>query len=74
MDIEKIKVRAENGQVLEVVVLNKRADSIEVVIGAGEEIVACDSPLSAFQTSTMDSTRRVLASISPVGLADATRI
>ena len=41
MDIEKIKVRAENGQVLEVVVLNKRADSIEVVLGEGVHSVRC---------------------------------
>lgn len=32
---EKIKVKTETGQVLEVVVLNKRADHIEVVIGQG---------------------------------------
>lgn len=41
MDIEKIKVKAENGQVLEVVVLNKRAESIEVVIGEGVHSVKC---------------------------------
>jgi hypothetical protein len=35
MDIEKIKVRAESGQVLEVVVLSKRAEHIEVVLGEG---------------------------------------
>ena len=35
MDIEKIKVRAETGQVLEVVVLSKRAESIQVVLGEG---------------------------------------
>ena len=41
MDIEKIKVKTENGQTLEVVVLNKRADHIEVVLGAGEHSVKC---------------------------------
>jgi hypothetical protein len=41
MDIEKIKVKAENGQVLQVVVLNKRADCIEVVIGEGVHSVKC---------------------------------
>lgn len=41
MDIEKIKVKAENGQILEVVVLNKRAESIEVVIGEGVHSVKC---------------------------------
>jgi hypothetical protein len=41
MDIEKIKVKAENGQVLEVVVLNKRAESIEVVIGEGVHSMKC---------------------------------
>ncbi len=36
MDIEKIKVTTETGQTLEVVVLNKRAEHIEVVLGQGE--------------------------------------
>lgn len=36
MNIEKIKVRVtETGQTVEVTVLNKRADFIEVVIGEG---------------------------------------
>ena len=36
MDIEKIKVRVtETGQTVEVTVLNKRADFIEIVIGEG---------------------------------------
>jgi hypothetical protein len=35
MNPEKIKVRAESGQVLEVVVLSKRADRIEIVLGEG---------------------------------------
>ena len=43
MNDEKIKVRAtESGQVLEVVVLNKRADRIEVVLGAGVHSVRCE--------------------------------
>jgi hypothetical protein len=42
MDIEKIKVRTEAGQLLEVVVLNKRADHITVVLGQGEHSVKCD--------------------------------
>jgi len=42
MDIEKIKVRTEAGQVLDVVVLNKRADHITVVIGEGPHSVKCD--------------------------------
>jgi len=42
MDIEKIKVKAESGQVLEVVVLNKRADHITVVLGEGQHSVKCD--------------------------------
>jgi hypothetical protein len=42
MNPEKIKVRAtETGQVLEVVVLNKRAEWIEVVIGEGVHNVKC---------------------------------
>ena len=42
MDTEKIKVRTEAGQVLDVVVLNKRADHITVVIGEGPHSVKCD--------------------------------
>jgi len=41
MDIEKIKVTTETGQTLEVVVLNKRAEHIEVVLGQGEHSVKC---------------------------------
>ena len=41
MNIEKIKVKTENGQTLEVVVLNKRADHIEVVLGEGVHNVKC---------------------------------
>jgi DUF2075 family protein len=41
MNIEKIKVRSETGQVMEVVVYSKRADAIEVVLGAGEHSVKC---------------------------------
>lgn len=41
MEIEKIKVRMENGQMLEVVVLNKRAEHIEVVLGEGVHSVKC---------------------------------
>jgi hypothetical protein len=40
---EKIKVKVtETGQVLEVVVLNKRADHIQVVLGQGIHSVKCD--------------------------------
>ena len=42
MNIEKIKVRAENGQVLEVVVLEKRAQRIQIVLGEGVHNVKCD--------------------------------
>lgn len=42
MDAEKIKVRTEAGQLLDVVVLNKRADHITVVIGEGVHSVKCD--------------------------------
>ena len=41
MNIEKIKLRTETGQLIEVVVLNKRADHIEVVIGEGVHNVRC---------------------------------
>jgi hypothetical protein len=39
---EKIKVRMENGQELEVVVLDKRAERITVVLGEGVHNVKCD--------------------------------
>ena len=41
MDTEKIKVKTESGQTLEVVVLNKRATSIEVVLGEGVHSSRC---------------------------------
>ena len=42
MDIEKIKVRTEAGQLLEVTVLHKRAEHIQVLLGQGEHSVKCD--------------------------------
>ena len=43
MDAETIKVRVtETGQMLDVVVLNKRPESIQVVIGSGVHSVKCD--------------------------------
>jgi hypothetical protein len=42
MHDEKIKVKMENGQFLDVVVYNKRADSITVVLGEGVHNVKCD--------------------------------
>jgi hypothetical protein len=42
MNIEKIKLRTENGQVLDVVVLDKRADRIQVVLGEGTHSVKCE--------------------------------
>lgn len=42
MNDEKIKVRVtETGQTMEVVVLSKRADRIEVVLGEGVHSVRC---------------------------------
>jgi hypothetical protein len=41
MNPEKIKVRTENGQTMEVVVLNKRASGIEIVLGEGIHNVKC---------------------------------
>ena len=35
MDIEKIKIKTETGQTLDVVVLSKRAEVIQVVLGEG---------------------------------------
>ncbi|MFA5913110.1 MAG: hypothetical protein WC830_06080 [Burkholderiales bacterium] len=42
MNPEKIKVRLENGQTMEVVVLSKRAASIQVVLGEGIHNVKCE--------------------------------
>jgi hypothetical protein len=39
---ERIKVKSETGQVLEVVVLSKRAEHIQVVLGEGVHSVKCD--------------------------------
>jgi len=40
---EKIKVKVtETGQILEVVVLNKRAERIQIVLGQGIHSVKCD--------------------------------
>ena len=39
---EKIQVRTEAGQVLDVVVYDKRADRIQVVLGEGPHSVRCD--------------------------------
>jgi hypothetical protein len=39
---EKIKVKTENGQTLEVVVFDKRPDRITVVLGEGVHNVKCD--------------------------------
>ena len=41
MNPEKIKVRLENGQTMDVVVLSKRASAIEVVLGEGIHNVKC---------------------------------
>ena len=41
MNIEKIKVRTESGQVMEVVVLTKRASGIDIVLGEGIHNVKC---------------------------------
>ena len=42
MNDERIKLKTEAGQVLEVVVLEKRASSIQVVLGQGPHSVKCD--------------------------------
>jgi hypothetical protein len=42
MNTEKIKVRTESGQLLEVVVLSKRATGIQVVLGEGIHSVKCE--------------------------------
>ena len=42
MNDEKIKLRTENGQILEVVVLDKRPERIQVVLGEGVHSVKCE--------------------------------
>jgi hypothetical protein len=42
MQIETIKIKTENGQTLEVVILEKRADRIVIVLGAGVHSVKAD--------------------------------
>ncbi len=42
MNTEKIKLRMENGQIIEVVILSKRASGIQVVLGEGIHNVKCD--------------------------------
>jgi hypothetical protein len=42
MNAERIRVRTESGQTLDVVVLSKRADRITVVLGEGIHSVKCD--------------------------------
>jgi DUF2075 family protein len=42
MNPEKLKVKTETGQTLEVVVLSKRADRIQVVLGEGIHNVKCE--------------------------------
>ena len=42
MDIEKIKVRMESGQLLDVVVLSKRPERIQIVLGEGTHSSTCD--------------------------------
>ncbi len=42
MSSEKIKVRTENGQLIDVVVFSKRATGIEIVVGEGVHSVRCN--------------------------------
>ena len=41
MNDERIKIKTENGQVLEVVVLSKRPEGIQIVLGEGVHSVKC---------------------------------
>ena len=42
MEEEKIRIKTESGQVLDVVVLDKRADRIQVVLGEGVHSVRAE--------------------------------
>jgi len=41
MDVEKINVQAESGQILEVVVSSKKADAIWIILGEGIHNAKC---------------------------------
>lgn len=41
MSADRIKVRTENGQILDVVVLSKQAGAIQIVLGEGIHNVRC---------------------------------
>ncbi len=56
MNDERIKVKTETGQVLDVVVLTKRVESITVVLGEGQHSVKC----------TLSPTRNALAYVGSV--------
>ncbi len=56
MNDERIKVKTENGQTLDVVVLTKRPESITVVLGEGVHSVKC----------TLSPTRNELAYVGSV--------
>lgn len=42
MDTEQIKVKMENGNIMDVVVFSKRANLIEIVLGEGVHSVKCE--------------------------------
>ena len=56
MNDERIKVKTENGQVLDVVVLTKRPEAITIVLGEGVHSVKC----------TLSPTRNALAYVGSV--------
>ncbi len=56
MNDERIKVKTENGQTLDVVVYSKRPESITVVLGEGVHSVKC----------TLSPTRNALAYVGSV--------
>jgi DUF2075 family protein len=56
MNDERIKVKTETGQVLDVVVLSKRPEAIQVVLGEGVHSVKC----------TLSPTRNAMAYVGSV--------
>jgi len=56
MNDERIKVKTETGQILEVVVLTKRPEAIQIVLGEGVHSVKC----------TLSPTRNALAYVGSV--------
>ena len=68
MNIEKIKVRTETGQTMEVVVLSKRASAIEIVLGEGVHNVKCTLSPSTISIPLARLLRTTTSMVCPVSV------